>query len=80
MLTPAFHFRILEDFLPVINNETKIFVEVLKESISKSKGLIDDISKPILNCALDTVCETAMGVRVDAQRQTGHSYVNAVHK
>lgn len=56
MLTPSFHFRILEDFLPTINSETRTFVKVLEERRLGNNGIIDDISKPILMCALDVIC------------------------
>ena len=56
MLTPSFHFKILDEFLPVMTKETRIFVSRLEELRLKNNGLIDDISNPILMCALDTIC------------------------
>lgn len=78
MLTPTFHFKILEDFLPIMNENTKIFVELLEEKILSQKKvdnlnngdgeicqnnnsrnesvIIEDISVPILLCALDIIC------------------------
>lgn len=78
MLTPTFHFKILEDFLPIMNENTKIFVELLEEKIllqnkednlnngdgeicqnnnSRNESvIIEDISVPILLCALDIIC------------------------
>lgn len=56
MLTPSFHFKILDDFLPVMTRQTRIFVKVLNKAVEKNNGVISDISTPILNCALDTIC------------------------
>lgn len=76
MLTPTFHFKILEDFLPIMNENTKILVELLDDKIrnnNKSGGekhsnnpnemeeeeksaVIEDLSVPILLCALDIIC------------------------
>lgn len=76
MLTPTFHFKILEDFLPIMNENTKIFIGLLEEKIEQKKEIeridqgegernnlteensviIEDISVPILLCALDIIC------------------------
>ncbi|KAI1305841.1 Cytochrome P450 4C1 [Halotydeus destructor] len=81
MLTPSFHFRILEDFVPVMRKETQIFVRVLENiRASNAQGMVSDIAKPILMCALDTICETAMGSKVNAQSEPDNKYVKNVHE
>uniref|UniRef100_UPI003B50743C cytochrome P450 4C1-like n=1 Tax=Harmonia axyridis TaxID=115357 RepID=UPI003B50743C len=61
LLTPTFHFKILQDFLIAFNEETNKFVE-------KINGCLDDagvdISKFIDNLTLQAVGETAMGLEL----------------
>jgi cytochrome P450 family 4 subfamily V len=56
MLTPSFHFKILEDFIPVMVGQTKILIEILDKKVDIDDGIVDDVSKLILHCALDVIC------------------------
>ncbi|RWS00416.1 cytochrome P450 4V2-like protein, partial [Dinothrombium tinctorium] len=74
MLTPTFHFRILQDFLKVMNEHSMTLVDIIKHNDGKVVNLFEYI--PLTT--LDTICETAMGVCVDAQRNPKSDYVNAI--
>jgi len=63
ILTPAFHFRILQDFLPIINENAIILVKKLHRLSSQEL----EISSIITLCTLDVICETAMGIKVNCQ-------------
>ena len=76
LLTPAFHHRILEDFLFVMNDQAKILMKIIKEA-SMSGEQVDCYSL-ISNCALDVICETAMGKKIDAQTNPESSYIKAI--
>lgn len=53
LLTPAFHFNILKDFLPVMNKQAKILVEILEQQTSSEyTELVPVISK----CSFDIIC------------------------
>ena len=53
LLTPAFHFNILKDFLPVMNKQAKILVEVLKPHTNSE--YIDAVPL-VTKCSFDTIC------------------------
>lgn len=76
LLTPTFHFKILEDFVHVFNEQSAILVERLHEKV----GQDFDIFPFITLCTLDVICETAMGRHVNAQSQADSDYVKAVYK
>ncbi|XP_067139879.1 LOW QUALITY PROTEIN: uncharacterized protein [Centruroides vittatus] len=76
MLTPAFHFRILGDFLPTVEGQAKIFAEKLNTACMKEWV---DIIPLATRCALDIICETAMGVHLGIQNETNGEYLRALH-
>lgn len=65
-LTPAFHFKLLESFAPVMNSNVKILLNRIEKSPTKKI----DIRGFICDMALDIICETAMGTNVGAQSDT----------
>lgn len=80
MLTPSFHFNILEDFVPTMRTNTKTMIRLMEEArIASPEGKIHDVSDFILKAALDIICETAMGVPVHAQTNPKNEYIEAVN-
>lgn len=75
LLTPAFHFRILNDFIPIIDDNSRVLVDILRPI----EGQVVDIRPMITACTLDIICETAMGVTVDAQNNCESDYVKSIH-
>lgn len=60
MITPAFHFQILDDFMRVFNTQSRILCDLLSQKCSRldnkdQKGEFD-IYPYILNCTLDVIC------------------------
>lgn len=80
MLTPAFHFKILEDFIPIMSEQTKVFTDIFETKIKSNGGFISNLSDLILMCALDVICETAMGIKINAQKNPNSDYVSSIHK
>uniref|UniRef100_A0A1I7ZPR0 Cytochrome P450 n=1 Tax=Steinernema glaseri TaxID=37863 RepID=A0A1I7ZPR0_9BILA len=78
LLTPAFHFSILHAFLKVHDSESKIMIDQLEKYAQSGEDF--DIFPYIKRCALDIICETSMGRKVDAQMNHNHPYVSAVQR
>ncbi|XP_053258392.1 cytochrome P450 4V2-like isoform X2 [Podarcis raffonei] len=77
MLTPTFHFTILDDFLEVMNEQANILVQKLEKHVDKEPF---DCFLYITLCALDVICETAMGKNIGAQHNKDSEYVQAVYR
>jgi len=56
ILTPAFHFSILHEFLPIINKNSKILTEKLSEATEVKEGKELNIFDAVSLCALDIIC------------------------
>ena len=55
MLTPSFHFKILDEFMATFNEKSKLFVHILwKNSEGGEKPM--EICQYITLCALDIIC------------------------
>ncbi|CAH1398401.1 unnamed protein product [Nezara viridula] len=74
-ITPTFHFKILESFVPIFYKCGIILVNCLKEKVGKVPF---DITPYMSNCALDVVAETAMGTEVKAQTNPHDEYPKSV--
>ncbi|KAL7630081.1 UNVERIFIED_CONTAM: hypothetical protein RMT77_019786 [Armadillidium vulgare] len=77
LLTPAFHFKILEDFIDVFNQKSFKFVSNLRVNLN---GKPFDIFPYVTLCALDIILETAMGRNINVQDNPTLGYVKAVYE
>uniref|UniRef100_A0A182PZ83 Uncharacterized protein n=1 Tax=Anopheles epiroticus TaxID=199890 RepID=A0A182PZ83_9DIPT len=73
IITPTFHFKILESFVTVFSQEADLLVDKLGQFADT--GYEFDIYEPISLYALDSICTTSMGVEIDAQRHPENQYV-----
>lgn len=76
LLTPAFHFRILEDFQDIFNEQSNILISKLKE---KKDNEIFDMVEVVSFCTLDIIGDSAMGVHINAQNSHDSAYVQAIN-
>lgn len=81
ILTPAFHFRILNDFIPTMNSEsTKLIRKLNQDKYLHPNEKPFDIVPLIILCTLDTICETAMGTNINSQVDESNEYAKALHQ
>ncbi|VDN32660.1 unnamed protein product [Cylicostephanus goldi] len=78
ILTPSFHFKVLNDFIGVFDQQAKKFIDQLENAAASKKHF--DIFPYVKRCALDIICETAMGCHVSAQENHNHPYVFSVQR
>ncbi|XP_029412237.1 cytochrome P450 4V2 isoform X2 [Nannospalax galili] len=77
MLTPTFHFTILDDFLDVMNEQANILVKKLESHVNQDAF---NCFFYVTLCALDIICETAMGKNIGAQSNNDSEYVRTVYR
>ncbi|CAJ0575857.1 unnamed protein product, partial [Mesorhabditis spiculigera] len=74
MLTPTFHFKMLDGYAAVFDRESRKLCTYLE----KYDGKEVDLFPIVKHCALDIICESAMGVSVNALENENCSYVKAL--
>lgn len=76
MLTPAFHFRVLESCMTIFNDQARVLLHKLHES---SHLDYVDIFPMMIHCSLDILCESAMGIKLQSQETSKYHYVQNLH-
>ncbi|XP_073991011.1 cytochrome P450 4C1-like isoform X1 [Rhodnius prolixus] len=75
LLTPAFHFKILEDSMQSLNKHSRL---LLRNMLNRN-GEPFFAEEMIIPCTLDIICETAMGHSLNSQENSGNTdYLKAV--
>ncbi|XP_040078317.2 cytochrome P450 4V2 [Ixodes scapularis] len=75
MLTPAFHFRILEDFVAPMNEHAR---NMGKRISQFSESDETDVVPFLAACTLEILLETIMGVTTGKYREDIGSYIDAI--
>ncbi|XP_012271223.1 cytochrome P450 4C1 [Orussus abietinus] len=75
ILTPAFHFNVLQEFVDVFVDQADQLVNSLK---AEGGSVVKDLLPLLTNYTLDTICETAMGTRLDGKSVLHSKYRSAV--
>uniref|UniRef100_A0A2S2QDA3 Cytochrome p450 n=1 Tax=Sipha flava TaxID=143950 RepID=A0A2S2QDA3_9HEMI len=77
LLTNTFHFKVLENYMPSLNDHSRSLVKNLIRASENGEPLAE-IDEHVTLCALDIVCETIMGVHLRSQEGKSIDYVNAI--
>lgn len=78
IITPAFHFTILENFCEIFCEHSQVLVHQLKQHADTDQPF--DIYPYITKATLDMIAEAAMGTKLRAQNEQDNPYVNAVYE
>lgn len=76
IITPTFHFKILEQFVEIFDHQSDVFVSQLKGFAETGQDF--DVFPLVTLYALDVICESAMGTKIKAQIHSDSEYVRAV--
>ncbi|KAF5277798.1 hypothetical protein FQR65_LT03778 [Abscondita terminalis] len=74
LLTPAFHFQILEQFIQVFENQSNILIKKLEDHINAEV----DVFPYMTLHALDVICEATMNSPINAQLNPNSDFVKSV--
>ncbi|KAL1465041.1 hypothetical protein WDU94_004636 [Cyamophila willieti] len=74
MLTPTFHFEILDQYLPIINQNAVDLCDKLSNHVFSNINLVTHVS----NLTLKIIVETAMGTKLKGKE--GEEYIKTVNK
>ncbi|KAK7871481.1 hypothetical protein R5R35_010203 [Gryllus longicercus] len=77
IITPTFHFKILEGFVDSFNTQGNTLIKKLKKHAG---GPAFDIYKYINLYTLDVICDAAMGLQLNVQDDKNCEYVAALHE
>ncbi|XP_029157491.1 cytochrome P450 4C1-like [Nylanderia fulva] len=77
ILTPAFHFNILNQFVEVLIKEGECMTKSLKDA---KETVVKDLLPFISEYTLNAICETAMGVSLKNLGEFQQQYRNAIHE
>lgn len=74
LLTPCFSIQMMDTMIHSINDNCEIFVDILKKK-RQADGLVPSLFQDIKLLALDIVCEAAMGVKMNVQKNPTSKYI-----
>ncbi|KAI3419635.1 hypothetical protein GPALN_004072 [Globodera pallida] len=78
MLTPTFHFAMLEQYTHVFNRNAMILLDRMSEMAEHHADDVHDFGPTLIRCSLDIVAEAIMGVQLDSANSECQEYVKAV--
>ncbi|XP_029666547.1 cytochrome P450 4C1-like [Formica exsecta] len=78
ILSPVFHFNILEQFAVIMSEKTEIIIKCIEEKLAKDSTKVIDIIPFMQKITFNIICETVMDVNVNDEEIT--SYRLAVNR
>ena len=74
-LNPAFYPTILQSFLPIFNNKSRILMKVLANHLNKDEF---DVYHSISGCTLEALLSTSMGLEKDIQNDPNNWFLHCM--
>ncbi|KAF5292055.1 hypothetical protein FQR65_LT11321 [Abscondita terminalis] len=65
MIMPTLNQKILESFVPLFAEQSNVLIEQLEKEVGKGEF---NVFYYVMNCIMDNLCETVMGVSINVQR------------
>lgn len=78
IITPTFHFSILEKFCEIFHEKSAVLIRNL--NAKANTGETFNINPFITHAALDIISEAAMGISINVQNEQKSEYVTAVYE
>lgn len=78
MISPTFHFTMLDKFTEVFSRRAQDLADFVKNT-GKANGQFFDFYPHLTHVALDIICETAMGVKMNALENSNNEYATALY-
>ncbi|XP_065214565.1 cytochrome P450 4C1-like isoform X2 [Planococcus citri] len=75
LITPSFHFKMLENSTGMITRNAEILVDQLEKLVDGSDF---DIESFVEKCSLDIICEMAMGTKMETQLSKNTQYLDSI--
>ncbi|XP_068991334.1 uncharacterized protein [Neodiprion pinetum] len=75
ILTPAFHFNVLQQFVAIFNEQSE---KLVKSLCLEGDEVVDDLVHLLHKFTLNSICETAMGATSDLNGQVQNEYRSCV--
>ncbi|XP_011706508.1 PREDICTED: cytochrome P450 4C1-like, partial [Wasmannia auropunctata] len=77
ILTPTFHFNILQQFVEILIEESENMTKTLKHT---GGTVVKDLTSFVSEHTLNAICETAMGTSLRDLNAFQQSYRDAIHQ
>ena len=75
LITPAFHFSILNEFVPIFEKQAQILVDKFMSAANEKKVI--DVQVPLSLMTLESMCETSLGISNSTDKEA-EDYVKTV--
>ena len=75
LITPAFHFSILNEFVPVFEKQAQILVDKFMSAANEKKVI--DVQVPLSLMTLESMCETSLGISNSTDKEA-EDYVKTI--